>query len=483
MRRIAYCSPINPVESGISDYSEELLPYLGQYAEVVLFAERGVIPTNPHVRAQLEVCALDDLPKQHRKHPFDAIVYHMGNSPAHGTIYELAQQLPGVVVLHEWVLHHLKLWHAAERRKDVGVYLREMQARYSSAGERVARKMLRGQLQDAAFSMPLVEDVVERALGVISHSQFVVTQARTVRSALPAAVVPMGVPLPVQLTTADARVRLGLSHAEFIWASFGHINPYKRMESALRAFKRFRGEHPAARYILVGSVSPSFDLQSLIQRLDLADAVTITGYVSRRDFEHYVAAADLCLNLRFPTAGETSASLLRLLGAGRPTLVSTVGAFAELPGNVCAHVDVDWSETELILGYARLLQAHPVIARRLGENARAYVAREHTLERAAEGYLRFLAEVYGWRGFGKERDLLWEVEGVGDDSSVQTSTSQPLSAADPIPTTTTSRLQHEVVADVGAAAAELGLAETDEWALQDVASALADLLNEPRPNR
>lgn len=483
MRRIAYCSPVNPVESGISDYSEELLPYLGQYAEVVLFVARGVTPTNPHVQAQLEVCALDDLPKQHRNHPFDAIVYHMGNSPAHGTIYELAQQLPGVVVLHEWVLHHLKLWHAAERRKDVGVYLREMQARYSSAGERVARKMLRGQLQDAAFSMPLVEDVVERALGVISHSQFVAAQARALRASLPAAVVPMGVPLPAQRTTADARVHLGLSPDAFIWASFGHINPYKRMESALRAFKRFRVEHPAARYILVGSVSPSYDLQSLIQRLDLADAVTVTGYVSRSDFEHYVAAANLCLNLRFPTAGETSASLLRLLGAGRPTLVSTVGAFAELPMDVCAHVDVDWSETELILGYARLLHAHPLIARRLGENARAYVAREHTLERAAEGYLRFLVEVYGWHSFRKERDLLWEVEGPGAGSRAQTSTPQPVSAADPSPARPTNRVLQQVVADVGAAAAELGLAEADEPALQDVASTLADLLDEPKSSR
>ncbi len=484
MRRIAYCSPVNPVESGISDYSEELLPYLGQYAEVVLFVERGLTPTNPQVRAQLEVRPLDELPSQQHKRPFDAIVYQLGNSPAHGTIYELAQQLPGVVVLHEWVLHHLKLWHAAERRKNIGVYLGEMQARYGPAGERVARKMLRGQLQDAAFGMPLVEDVVERARGLVAHSQFVVDQARALRPALPAAVVPMGVPLPRRIPTADARVRLGLPADGAIWASFGHINPYKRMESALRAFKRFRAEHPAAQYLLVGSVSPSYDLQALIRRLDLVDAVTVTGYVPRADFEHYVAAADLCLNLRFPTAGETSASLLRLLGAGRPTLVSAVGAFAELPPAVCALVDIDWSETALILAYARLLQSQPRIAYELGQNARRYVAREHSLQQAAEGYLGFLADVYGWNSFRRERDMLWTVEAPDVAHSGGTSIPQAQAQSNPShPATPMNPLLAEVVADVSTAAAELGLRETDEQPLRDIAVTLADLLEDPRSNR
>jgi hypothetical protein len=158
MIRIAYCSPVNPVASGISDYSEELLPYLAQYADITLFVERDVVPTNRQLRQQFAVEPLDQLPRLHRQRPFDAVIYHMGNSPAHATIYELLRRIPGVVVLHDWVLHHFKLWYAAERQKNVAAYLDEMRARYGVAGERVARKMSRGQLQDAAFTMPLVED-------------------------------------------------------------------------------------------------------------------------------------------------------------------------------------------------------------------------------------------------------------------------------------------------------------------------------------
>jgi glycosyltransferase involved in cell wall biosynthesis len=473
MRRIAYCSPVNPVESGISDYSEELLPYLGQYAKVVLFVDRGLVPTNRHLREHLAVHTLDELPGLHRKQPYDAIIYHMGNSPAHGTIYETSQRIPGVVVLHDWVLHHFKLWYAAERRKDIGAYLREMDGRYATDGERVARKMSRGQLQDAAFHFPLVEDVIEGAQGLIGHSRFVVDQALRLRPSLPAAVVPMGVPLPPDLSQDAARQQLGLPLDAPIWASFGHVNPYKRMESALRAFKRFRGEYPNARYILVGSVSPSYDLAAVIRRLNLDDAVVVTGYVPRADFEQYVAAADLCLNLRSPTAGETSASLLRLLGAGRPTLVSAVGAFVELPADLCAQVDADWSESALILAYARLFQTQPTIAAALGRNARAFVAREHTLAGAAHGYIRFLSQRYGWGEMPRLRDVLWSVE-----SAASTTASAPVQAAEQ----TSVRLPEpvtETIAELGAAAAELGVHETDEQPLHDIAATLDDLLGEP----
>src|SRR5206468_626438 len=137
-------------------------------------------------------------------------------------------------------------------------------------------------------------------------------------------------------------------------------------------------------------------VRAAVARAGLDEIVTVTGYVDRAAFEDYVAAADICLNLRHPTAGETSASLLRLLGAGKPTLVTASGSFAELPPGVAAQVDLDASEGDLILEYCRLLVARPQLAAAMGAHARAYVARDHTLDGAATSYMRFLAAHYGW---------------------------------------------------------------------------------------
>ncbi len=479
VKRIAYCSPVNPLSSGISDYSEELLPYLARYAEVVLFVPDGVTPVNARLRQALEVLPLADLPRLHTARPFDALIYHIGNSPVHAEIYEHALRLPGVVVLHEWVLHHFKLWHAASRLGDVGQYHREMADRYGERGKAIAQRMARGQLLDAAFEMPLVEDIVRSATGLIAHSDYVVDRAHELRPGLPAVVVPMGVPVPPLLDPFEARRRLGLPAHITLWASFGHINPYKRMEVALRAFRHFLRWEPESRYVLVGSVSPSYDLDAVIRRLGLADFVSVTGYASPAAFADYVAASDLCLNLRYPTAGETSASLLRLLGAAKPTLVSAIGALDELPDYVCAKVDPGTAESEQILAYGRLLRLAPRIARTLGQNARRFVASMHSLEGAAQGYIQFLSRLQGWDNVAPRRPPLWEIETwlptSSNISSDRDASDSVFAAAAPtsIDPTISGSLR-QLAMDTGSALGELGMAAQDS-ALVDVAGIVADL--------
>src|SRR5215211_2499479 len=396
MKRIAYATPLNPAPSGISDYSEELLPYLAQYAEMIAYVDDDLRPSNADLVRCLDVRPLSRLERDHRRRPYDAIVYHMGNSQVHAAIWRTMQRVPGVVALHELVLHHFMLGYAAMVERDIERYRAEAIRRYGAEGERVAALMIRGRFVDAAFDLPFCEPVLDAAQGVIAHSRYVLGHVAALQPGLPSTHVPMGVPLPPAIPRDAARARLGLPADALILASFGHINPYKRVDAVLRALKQLRAEYPNAYYLLVGSVSPVYDVRGVIGRAGLGDIVTVTGYVDRSAFEDYVAAADICVNLRHPTAGETSASLLRLLGAGKPTLVTASGSFAELPPGAAAQVDLDASEGDLILAYCRLLLARPGLAAALGANARSYVARGHSLDQAAAGYMNFLSKRYGW---------------------------------------------------------------------------------------
>lgn len=463
MYRIAYCTPLNPQASGIADYSEELLPFLGQYVDIDVFAERGVVPTNVDLQRHLRVLPIDTLPERHRQQPYDAVVYQMGNSPAHSAIYETLLQVPGVVVLHDWVLHHFKLGYAAAHNR-LAQYRAELTARYGRVGQRAADRMLRGQLTNAVFGMPLNDDVLGAARGVVGHSRWIIERVQAAQPTLPAAVVPMGVPLPPPIPRDHARHVLGLPVDQILWASFGHINPYKRIEGALRAFGQFRAAYPTARYLLVGSVSPNYPLDAIIARLGVGDAVTVLGHVPAAHFAHYVAAADLCLNLRYPTAGETSASLLRLLGAGRPTLVSAIDAFNELPDSVCPKVDPDHNETALIFHYAHLLHTTPQLAIALGNNARAFVAQHHTLEQAAAGYIDFLTEVYGWQRPTTTRPPVWTLANEALDTVAAAMVASKPSSTSPI------------VAGLGQALAELGVTEHDQPVLAAVSEVVAEVL-------
>ena len=462
--RIAYCSPINPAPTGISDYSEELLPYLGQYADLTLYLEEGLKPSNPFLSQSLELRSLNRLPSDQKQRPFDAILYHMGNSPAHAGIWRTAQQVPGVVVLHDFVLHHFILWYAANVHHNVQSYVQEMKERYGEAGNHTAQLMIRGRFTNSAFDFPCCESVVAAAKALIVHSQYVQRQISSMRPDIPNAVIPMGVPLSPLLDRHLAREILDLPQDALVLASFGHINAYKRLDPTLRAIAQLQANWPNLRYILVGSVSPNYDAKGLIARMGLEKVVQMTGYVTRPVFESYIAAADICLNLRHPTAGETSASLLRLLGAGCPTLVSATGAFTELPPNVAAQVDLDATESELIATYCDVLTKYPSLAKELGKQARNYVAQNHNLDQAALGYIRFLAQVYRWDKITRFRpEPLWSLE----------ETFLPLPFK-----------QKEVhgkelcfspfIPSIAQALVDLGVTEKDELILQTIAQRLAD---------
>lgn len=490
MKRLAYLSPLNPAPSGIADYSEELLPYLAQYADVTVYHDNRLKPSNPLLQCFV-LRRNNQLERDHAKAPYDAIIYHMGNSPVHAQIWTLMQQFPGVLVLHESVLHHFMLNYMAVVQGDLESYRREARERYGAEGARIAELMLHGRFTEAAFTLPFSERVVASAQGVIAHSQFVAEQVKKAAPAIHTAIVPMGVPLPPAIPRDDARTRLGLPTDAPVLASFGHINPYKRLQPMLRTVRLLRDHYPAIRYVLVGSVSPNFDVQALAQRAGVADAVTVTGYVSRGDFEDYVAAADICVNLRHPTAGETSASLLRLLGAGKPTLVTASGSFSELPPDVAAQVDPDSTESDLLLGYCHLLLARPDVAAALGTRARQYVATNHTPEGAAAGYMRFLEQQFGWDTQRTFRQPMW-IPAATSQSRLQAarfsapphSATAASTAQAPAPATAAAFPQPIATlgAQAGAALADLGAGESDATVLRRTAEALRDLLGDEQPD-
>ncbi len=409
MRRIAYCSPVNPTHSGISDYSEELLPYLGQYFDVTLYVDPHLTPSNPAVAQHLTVRTLPQLGADHQARPYDAILYHMGNSPAHTHIWEAAQHVPGVVVLHDLVLHHFMLQYHAVHRQDSAAYLRLAEAYYGEAGSQVGHRMLRGIFDDAVFTMPLCQPVLEKAQLLISHSQYVADAAHTLAPNLTTAVVPMGVPvLPIADATAW-REQLKLGDDAFILASFGHVNPYKRVDQMLRTIRTLRQAGVNAHYIIVGSVSPAVSLPALVRRTNTQGAVHVTGYVSASEFNAYVALADVCINLRHPTAGETSASLLRLLAAAKPTLITASGSFLEIPDTAAVHIPLDASERDMLSHTAYLLYRHPQLRHTLASNARAHVETTHTLAQSAAAYAHTLARHFGWDAPTPQQPPLWDV--------------------------------------------------------------------------
>ena len=374
--RVAYFSPLPPERTGISEYSELLLPALRRRVDVEVVPRGGSAPRGA-----------------------DVCLYHVGNNPdAHGWIVEALRKRPGVVVLHDFVLHHLVAGLTLGRRDGEG-YLGAMQREAGVPGRLLAHGVLDGVVpplwEVRPEDFPLAGEVLEHAAkpggGLIVHSRYVAERAlasgydgRLWRIPHPAW------PAPRDLVAQSQKLRPG----EPLVGCFGNLNASKRIPQLLEAFARLRSTHPGAQLLLVGAEAPGFDLAGRLAGLRL-EGVEREDYVDEDRLWSLMAACDVCVSLRSPTMGETSGSAIRALVLGRPLVVSDVGWFRELPDEVALKVPVDQHEAETLAGALELLAGNDAAREAMSAAAREYVTREHDLDRVAEAYAAALEEATG----------------------------------------------------------------------------------------
>ena len=369
MPRIAFFSPLPPARSGIADYAAALLEPLRRLAQVDVFTEDPGVDFSPE--------------------PYDALLYQMGNNGYHVFTYEMALRHPGVVVMHESNLHHL-MTELTIKRGDWDAYLRELEYDGGAPALEFGQRVRALEVGPDYDGVAMLRRLLERSRGAIAHSECVAADLRRSGLAGPVAVIPHGAWIPPQADRMGTRHKLGLDAGTPLIGIFGFLKPYKRIAESLRAFKRLLRVRPDARLILVGEPHPELGLDSLLDTLQLRHAVRVLGFTPIEDFTNLIAACDIILNLRFPTVGESSGTLLRSLGLGRAVLVSDIGSFREYPDEICLKVPVGAGEEDLIYEYLNLLSSHPDLARAMGERARDWVARECPWDRVAERYVDFV---------------------------------------------------------------------------------------------
>jgi glycosyltransferase involved in cell wall biosynthesis len=355
--RVAYYSPLPPSRSGIADYSALLIPALSRRLDVVIAK-----------------------PSRLRREPkTDVALYHVGNDPAeHGWIVDALRRRRGVVVLHEFVLHHL-VSGITLARGDVEGYAAALEREAGPAGRTLAYSVADGRIpplwETRPQDFPLARKVLDFATGLIVHSRYVEERARDAGYTGPIWKVPMPAwPVPrVEPADVEGSPLLG---------SFGHVNESKRVPQLFEAFARLHDRRPAARLLLVGSWSPRF------AELETPTGVIRKDYVPEDELWSLLAATDAVVSLRWPTMGETSAAAIRALSLGKPLVVSDVGWFSELPDSVAAKVPVGEGEIEQLERAMEQAATSPQMGKAALELART----EHALDRVADLYAAALRE-------------------------------------------------------------------------------------------
>jgi 2-polyprenyl-3-methyl-5-hydroxy-6-metoxy-1,4-benzoquinol methylase/glycosyltransferase involved in cell wall biosynthesis len=393
--RLAYFSPLNPQPSGISDYSEELLPYLATEAEITLFVE-GFEPSNREIRERfewLDYCS--DPAVLQTLGNYDAVLYHMGNDHRyHAGISEVMRTHPGIVVFHDFALQDFFLGLARERG-EMNLFLDEVKnchgnEQWKTAGEFLRRGSVPPQMA-MPLEFPLNCSLARAAEGIIVHSEWSRERFQAITPATPVTRInhhiTAAAALAVQKPAAGTTTRI---------ASFGLITQDKGIERALSALATLQKECQF-HYTLVGPDGNFPELRELVRRYQLQDQVSITGHVSLPDFERLISETDIAINLRERPVGATSGSLCRIMAAGVPAVVSNVGAFAELPDDAVVKVDPGGHADALLQAYLRTLIDDEKLREAIGQNARNYVLANHDIGASATKYMAFIRKVIAGR--------------------------------------------------------------------------------------
>jgi glycosyltransferase involved in cell wall biosynthesis len=383
--KLAYISPLPPERSGVSDYSAELLPELSRYYDIdVVVAQKEV--RDPYITASFPIRTADWFRK--RAYRYHRVLYHFGNSSFHQHMFGLLQEVPGVVVLHDFFLSHIVEYMATHSLLPNGNgWPSEL---YTSHGYDAVRHYAKHSA-DLAWRYPCNLSVLQQTQGIIAHSVNSLRLAEQWYGADSSGwrVVPHLRVSRIGRDKIGARKALGFGFSDFLVCSFGLTGPIKQNHRLLEAWLRSRwARDRTCRLIFVGENDRGEygkELLARIRRDSIEENVRITGWVNIDVFRQYLAAADIAVQLRTLSRGETSGTILDCMNYGLPTIINAHGSMAELDDDAVWKLPDNFTDVQLIEALETLWQ-DAELRKRLGARAQKIIVEKHNPRTCAAQY-------------------------------------------------------------------------------------------------
>ena len=195
----------------------------------------------------------------------------------------------------------------------------------------------------------------------------------------------------------QAREALGLDRKSFVVCSFGLLGPTKLNDRLLSAWLAsdlandgdcvlvFVGENAGGEY---GAA-----LRAAIAASPASARIRITGWADSELYQQYLAAADVGVQLRSHSRGETSGTVLDCMNYGLATIVNAHGSLADLPEHAVCLLDDQFDDAALAAALQRL-HRDPGERARLGAVGREMIRTVHAPRRCADAYAEAIESAY-----------------------------------------------------------------------------------------
>ena len=410
-----------PVRTGVAVYSAEVIRGLQPEYEIDVYVDEPLAAIarlaapRGHADRAFEVRSAHDFLWRHRLRPYDLTVYQLGNSSAHDYLWPYLFRFPGLAVLHDARLHHARA-AALLRERRAGDYRREFAAAFPERAVDLAELAVGGFDNALYYDLPMTRLIVRASKVTAVHARLAADALREESPSAAIETIRIGhgeaMSAGRQADTAlRVRARHGIPVGAVLFGVFGGVSPEKRVPQVLEAFAALLPYAPSARLLLAGAPADHYDVVADLARLGLDGHVHVTGYVDDgADFTDLVAACDVSINLRWPTAREVSGPWLRALAAARPTITTDLAHMAHVPSldprswsvshaapsltapePVTVAIDILDEAHSLKLAMRRLA-GDAALRDRLSRSALAFWEAHHTIDGMLADYRRVIAQ-------------------------------------------------------------------------------------------
>lgn len=355
--KIGFFSPLPPARTGVADYSAALLRAMRRSGSV-------------------GVNALGDV-----------ALYHSGNNALHRAIYQRALEQPGVTVLHDAVLQHFLLGVLGREE-----YIAEFVHNYGEWMRDFAADLWNNRARSAAdsryFEYPMLRRIAETSRAVIVHNPAAAAMVRRHAGQARIHEIPHLFDPPAEVSKIDTvrfRDALGLKPRTLLVGVFGYLRESKRLNVIARAMHRAWSSGAGAALLIAGDFVSS-DLARSAGPWLTDRRILRVEHMSETDFWRFASATDVCVNLRYPAAGESSGIAVRMMGIGKAVVCTAGEETLRFPENAVLRVDPGPAEEEMLTRIFGWLARDREAAEEIGKRAARHIAAEHAVDKVAAKY-------------------------------------------------------------------------------------------------
>jgi len=395
--KIAWFTPFSK-KSAVGKYSQIVTNEISKHHEVDLW-----IPSNTNIlQSSLRKYSISfEKEKINFLQKYDIIVYNLGDHFfLHKDIYLMSQKIKGIVILHDYVMHHFFTGYYFKYLNDYEKYIQKMNLLYGKDGKKIAKESIIGKCEpiwdsSKVIDFPFYEQAINNSYGVIVHSSFAKYRIK-VNYKGPILVINHPVFKEKYILQNNAKKILNLPKNKKILLTVGNINANKQIDLVLETLGKNYMLSSQYFYVILGHSEEKskylFYLKKLVKKYHLEKNVRFLGYQENKMLHSYLSAANVFINLRNPVMETASWSVLEQMLYKKPIIVTNLGFYSELNNNCVLKVNPLSQQVDLIKKL-ELLNSNDKLGHLYGESAYEYVKSNFTSAKYAKNIDDFFVKI------------------------------------------------------------------------------------------